>query len=99
VINLEKEIEEIQKRNKDVEMDKAWEISLFRKILIAMLTYSIIVLFFFFAQLPNPFINAIVPTLGFILSTLSLSFFKEVWIKYIHMLPLSEVFFFKIFLL
>ncbi len=82
--NLEEEIEKIQERNKRVEIDKAWEISFFRKGIIAVLTYFVIVLFFVFARLPNPFVNAIVPTLGFILSTLSLSFFKQIWLKYIH---------------
>lgn len=82
--NLEKEIENIQERNKRVEIDKAWETSFFRKITIAILTYFVIVLFFVFAQLPNPFLNAIVPTLGFVLSTLSLPFFKQIWLKYIH---------------
>ena len=78
---IKKDIQEIKERNDKVEKDKAWETSLFRKILIAVLTYIVIVLFFHFAQLPNPFINAIVPTLGFLLSTLSVSFFKSIWIK------------------
>lgn len=66
-----------------VELDKAWETSLSRKIIIAVLTYATIVLFFFVAQLPKPFINSIVPTAGFVLSTLSLPFFKRLWIKYV----------------
>lgn len=82
--DLEKEIQKIQDRNKRVELDKAWETSKFRKIVIAVLTYFVIVLFFVFAGLPNPFVNAIVPTLGFILSTLSLPLFKKVWLKYVH---------------
>ena len=65
--NFEKEIEKINHRNKRVEVDKAWEISLFRKIVIAVLTYFVVVLFFIFAELPNPFVNAVVPTLGFLL--------------------------------
>jgi hypothetical protein len=82
--NLEKEIEKIQERNHRVELDKAWETSFFRKVAVAVLTYCVIVLFFIFAQLPNPWVNAIVPTLGFILSSLSLSFLKEIWLKYIY---------------
>lgn len=79
---LEQEINKIKERNFRVETDKAWETSLFRKLIIAILTYVIIVLFFYFADLPNPFINAIVPTIGFLLSTSSLSIFKKLWIKY-----------------
>ncbi|MDP3989294.1 MAG: hypothetical protein Q8P93_03615 [bacterium] len=80
--DIEKRINAIEQRNNKVELDKAWETSLSRKIIIAVLTYATIVLFFFFAQLPKPFINSIVPTAGFVLSTLSLTFFKKVWIKY-----------------
>ena len=79
---IKKDIKEIKERNARVELDKTWETSLFRKILIIILTYIVIVLFFFFANLPKPFLNAIVPTLGFILSTFSVSYFKNIWIKY-----------------
>ncbi len=78
---IKKDIQEIKERNIRVEKDKAWETSLFRKTLIAVLTYIIVVLFFTFARLSNPFMNAIVPTLGFLLSTLSVSFIKKAWIK------------------
>jgi len=78
---IRKDIEEIKERNRRVERDKAWETSWERKILVAILTYVVVVLFFIFAKLPNPFINAIVPTLGFLLSTLSISFVKKLWLK------------------
>ena len=78
---IKKDIEEIKDRNNRVEKDKAWETSYFRKILIAVLTYIVIVIFFFFVKLSNPFVNAIVPTMGFVLSTLSIPFFKKMWIK------------------
>jgi hypothetical protein len=79
--NIQSQIQQIEERNKRVELDKAWETSIARKILIAILTYITIVLFFTVAQLPKPFINSIVPTIGFVLSTLSLSFFKKIWIS------------------
>ena len=78
---LESEINKINERNKRVEADKAWETSFFRKFIIALLTYAVIVIFFFAAGLPKPFINPIVPTAGFILSTLSISFIKNIWVK------------------
>jgi uncharacterized membrane protein YccC len=80
-MNLVKEINEIKQRNKRVELDKAWETSLARKIIIAILTYIVIVIFFYFANLPKPFINSIVPTLAFLLSTLSLPLFKKIWLN------------------
>ncbi len=78
---LQSEIELIKKRNQRVEADKAWETSLYRKIVIILLTYFTVVIFFFFAHLAKPFINAIVPSLGFALSTLSMPFFKKRWLK------------------
>ncbi|MFH2028909.1 MAG: hypothetical protein ABIJ08_07240 [Nanoarchaeota archaeon] len=78
---LKKEIEKIKQRNRKVELDKAWETSLTRKIILAILTYFVIVIFFYFANLPNPFINSIVPALAFVLSTMTLPFVKNVWLK------------------
>lgn len=63
--DLQKEIEQLKTRNKRVEADKARETSTVRKILIMILTYAVIVIFFYAAKLANPWINAIVPTLGF----------------------------------
>jgi len=78
---IQKDIAEIKARNVRVETEKAWETSLFRKVLIAILTYIVIVLFFFFAGLPKPFLGAIVPTVGFLFSTLSISFAKKYWVN------------------
>jgi len=82
MIDVKKRLTAIEQRNKKVELDKSWETSWSRKIIIAVLTYATIVLFFFVAQLPKPFVNSIVPTAGFVLSTLSLPFFKKLWINY-----------------
>lgn len=78
---LKKDIAHIKERNARVEMDKAWEVSMARKVLVAVLTYAVVVLFFFFAGLPKPLINAIVPTVGFLLSTLSINIFKKMWLQ------------------
>lgn len=80
----EQELAAIKERNRRVEEDKAWETSLMRKLIIAVLTYLVIVLFFHFTGLPKPFINAIVPTAGFVLSTLSVPFFKRFWIRHFY---------------
>ena len=77
--DVEKRLGFIELRNKRVELDKAWETSLFRKVIIAGLTYVVIVLFFVFAGLPKPFVNSIVPACGFVISTLSLGLFRKVW--------------------
>jgi hypothetical protein len=80
--NIQKEINQIKDRNKKVEADKAWETSKTRKVIIAILTYLVIVIFFYFAGLPNPLVNSIVPALAFVLSTASLPFFKKIWMKF-----------------
>jgi hypothetical protein len=79
--SLEQRIEIIEERNKRVELDKAWETSGVRRIAIAILTYIVVLVFFIVAEIKTPFINALVPTLGFLLSTLSLSFLKNYWIQ------------------
>jgi hypothetical protein len=65
-----------------VEAEKAWETSLVRKLAIAVLTYGLVVLFFYAAGLPKPLVNAIVPTLGYLLSTLSLGWLKKLWLNH-----------------
>jgi len=78
---LETRIKKIEQRNQKVELDKAWETSWTRRFLIAIMTYITIVLFFLVADLPKPFVNSIVPTVGFVLSTLSLPYFKKWWTR------------------
>lgn len=82
--DLENEIQKIKERNKRVETEKIWETSWTRKIIISVLTYLVISLFFLFASINKPFVNSIVPAVAFILSTLSVSFIKKLWLKYIH---------------
>jgi hypothetical protein len=82
--DLKKELDEIKARNKRVEADKAWEISWTRKLLILILTYIVIVIFFLVAKLPDPFVNAVVPSVAFVLSTLTVPLFKKWWINNIH---------------
>jgi polyferredoxin len=83
-MNAKKEIDLIKARNSRVEADKAWETSKTRKIVVAVLTYLVIVVFLYSVGLPNPFVNAIVPTIGFLLSTLTLSFLKNIWVQRVY---------------
>jgi hypothetical protein len=79
---IKSEIESIKERNKRVELDKAWETSVMRRISIAVLTYLVMVIFFYFAGLPKPFTNSIVPTAAFFISTLTLPILKKIWLKH-----------------
>ncbi len=82
VMNIEEEINKIKERNRKVEIDKAWETSKTRKFSITILTYFVMVLVMYSLNMSNPFIGAFIPTLGFVLSTISLDFIKEYWKKF-----------------
>ena len=82
IADLEKEIEKLKERNRRVEIDKAWETSLTRKGLLIIFTYLAIGFYLNAINVPNPWLNAIVPSIGFLLSTLTLSYFKNLWIKF-----------------
>lgn len=78
---LEERIEKIEKRNRMVETDKAWETSYARKIILIIFTYLSIGFYMKAINVFNPWLNAIVPSLGFLLSTLTLPFFKKIWVE------------------
>lgn len=77
--NLEKRISLIEVRNKRVEIDKAWETSLTRRFSVAVFTYLSIGIYLYAIGVNEPWLNAIVPTVGFLLSTLTLPFIKKFW--------------------
>lgn len=79
--DIQKQIDEIKQRNARVEADKARETSRARKIIIVLLTYIVIVIFLYSAKLSQPRLNAIVPTIGFVLSTLGFTALKKMRLK------------------
>ena len=79
--NLESQIAAIVERNKRVEADKAWEMSWMRRITIAVLTFAVAVLFLRLIGNEGFWLNAAVPALGYLLSTLSLPWVKRWWIR------------------
>ena len=81
---LKEFVKQIEERNKRVEADKAWETSKTRRLIVALATYLIIVLFLWMINLPNPWLNALIPTVAFFLSTLTLPVFKKLWIKHVY---------------
>lgn len=82
--SLTKEIEQIKKRNKRVEENKAWETSSTRKIVLIIFTYLSIGFYMQYIGVNNPWLNAVIPSLGFLLSTLTLPFIKEYWKRHIY---------------
>lgn len=82
--DLEERIEKIEQRNAKVESDKAWETSITRKISLIIFTYLAVGIYLDIISVNNPWINAIVPSMGFLLSTLTLPWIKKWWIKKIY---------------
>lgn len=81
VKDLESRVLMIEKRNAQVELDKAWETSGTRKTLLVIFTYISIGLYMNAIGVKDPWMNAVIPSIGFLLSTLTLPFFKRQWIK------------------
>ncbi len=81
---LKEKIKRIEDRNKKVEFDKAWELSYSRRFLLLLFTYLTIGFYLQAIRIPQPWLNAIVPAIAFMLSTLTLPFFKDLWLNYIY---------------
>ena len=79
--DLEKTITGILERNRRVEADKAWERSFTRRFSIALMTYVIAAILLWWLGSSVFYWQAIVPAVGYILSTLSLPWIKDWWIS------------------
>lgn len=77
---LEKRIEKVEERNQRVELDKTWEGSYVRRMLIVLFTFISIGLYMWAIGVDKPLLNAVIPSLGFTLSTLTLPYFKKLWV-------------------
>lgn len=81
-MNVNEEIKIIKERNRKVELDKMWETSWARKISIMILTYVVVVIYsYFIREYNNIFLSSLVPVIGFTLSTFSIKYIKNIWIK------------------
>lgn len=79
-MNIEEEIKKILSRNKRVELDKKWETSWTRKIVIMILTYIVVIIYsYVIKEYDNIFLSSLVPVIGFTLSTLSLKIVRKIW--------------------
>jgi len=84
VEEIKREIDLIKERNKRVEADKAWETSKFRVFSIVAMTYIITAIVFYFIGVKNYLLSALIPTVGFYLSTQSLPFIKNWWVTKVY---------------
>jgi hypothetical protein len=78
---LESDLDQIKQRNIRVEADKAWETSPYRIGSICAITYATAVALLYAINADRPFLGALMPVVGFFLSTLSLPAIKRWWIK------------------
>lgn len=79
---IENEILKIKERNKRVELDKAWETSLIRKLCICILTYIVVCIYsIIINKTSSVWLSSLVPVIGFTLSTLSLKLVRNIWEK------------------
>lgn len=78
---VEKAIKEIKERNARVEADKAWETSRFRIATLAGSTYITAAFFLVGIGAKNALLSALVPAIGYVLSTQSLPVLKRWWVK------------------
>ena len=77
---LRKRINALEVRNRRVEGNKGWETSWTRRLSVMAMTYVVVCIYLHFVVHINPWINALVPVIGFLLSTLTLSVLKQRWL-------------------
>lgn len=79
--STEERLFEIEERNQRVEYDKAWEVSWTRRVIIAAVTYIVVAAFLSRIHPDNMWFDALIPCIGYLLSTLSLPPLKKYWIE------------------
>ena len=79
--SVEERLFEIEERNQRVEFDKAWETSWSRRVSILVVTYIIVAAFLSRVHPENMWLDALIPCVGYLLSTLSLPPLKNYWIQ------------------
>ncbi len=84
IAELRNEIKKLKERNKKVETNKAWELSWTRRLILAILTYVIAAITLQTLSNSSPWTNAVIPAIGFFLSTLTLTLVKNFWKTYIY---------------
>ena len=77
---LEKRLEGIESRNTRVELEKAWEVSAARKAVLACGTYGVCTCLMAAIGVERYFLNALIPTTGYLISVLTLAELRRRWI-------------------
>lgn len=77
-------MQEIRERNARVEADKAWETSRTRRTLVGVATYLVAGWIFTIIRTPEPWLDALIPTAAFLVSTLSMPWARQWWLENIY---------------
>jgi hypothetical protein len=77
---LEARVAALEQRNQRVETEKAWETSAARRVTLAVLTFAALAGYLWAIGVDRPLINAVVPTAGFMLSTLTMPIARRAWL-------------------
>lgn len=80
-MGMEDQIKALEERNKRVEADKAWEKSLTRRLTVLIITFVAASILFWWMGSRDFYLQALVPTSAYLLSTLSLPWIKKQWMK------------------
>jgi hypothetical protein len=77
--SVEERLAAIESRYAKVELYKSWEKSLFRRLGISVVTYIVIALYLLAINNENPFLYALIPAVGYFLSTLVMKNLRDLW--------------------
>lgn len=80
-LSLQERVARLEARNLRVEANKAWEVSWWRRGAIMVLTYLTVAFYLHFVVHISPWINALVPVIGYTASTLTIVTLKNFWLK------------------
>ena len=83
-MNTDKAVEAILERNMRVEAEKAWEVSITRRLFLAIFIYAIAGVLLWMTNQPQFALLSLIPALGYIFSTLSLPWLKKLWLRKYH---------------
>ena len=80
MVSVAQRLSALEERNRHVEADKAWETSYARRVLLMAFTYAAVGAYLNAIGVADAWRHAIVPAIAFMLSTLTLPFFKKLWL-------------------
>jgi len=82
VLTLEEQVQKLNLMQKYDELKSKWDRSLVRIIYVSTTTYLFVAVFMFILEVDNYLVNALIPSLGYILSTQTLPSIKKAWVRY-----------------